>query len=290
MYVLRRNKLARWVFVIPAFFVFTYFIFFSVLQTMYYSLTKWNGLGTPEFRGLSNYIKLFSLSDFQIVIKNNLAGLVLALIIQLMLGLIFGYLIYRTRAGMRVFRSLSFLPVVMSGASVGLIFSLLFDGNLGPVNQLLRSLGLESLTRNWMSDGSLIFYVVLTPMIFQFIGQYILIFLAGMQGIPEEIIESAQIDGADSFRIFSRIVVPSQVDIILMCAVMITSGSFKAFEHSWVMTGGYSMRGAFLGVYMYVSTFQNSNFGRGSALAIIILLCSLTVTVILQRIARRYEY
>jgi raffinose/stachyose/melibiose transport system permease protein len=127
-------------------------------------------------------------------------------------------------------------------------------------------------------------------MIYQFIGQYIIIMLAGMQSIPEEIIESAQIDGANSFRVFTKIVVPSQVDIILMCAIMLTSGSFKAFEHSYVMTGGYSLRGAFLGVYMYITTFQANNFGRGSALAIIILLCSLFFTKILQRVARRFEY
>lgn len=290
MYVLRRHKWASRLFVLPALLVFGYFILYSVAQTLYYSFTKWSGLGDPSWLGLDNYIKLFGTTDFQMVLRNNMVGLVLALIIQLSLGLIFAYLIYRTGRGMRVFRSLSFLPVVMSAAAVGLIFSLLFDGNLGPVNQVLRQIGLESWTRNWMSDGNTIFYVVLTPMIYQFIGQYILIMLAGMQGIPEEIIESAQIDGANSFRIFTRIVVPSQVDIILMCAVMITSGSFRAFEHSWVMTGGYSMRGAFLGVYMYTSTFQRSNFGRGSALAIIILICSLTFTLILQRIAKRYEY
>lgn len=290
MHVLRRNTLARLLFVLPALLVFSYFIIYSVAQTVYYSMTKWSGMGEPTWRGLDNYFKLFTIEDFQIVIKNNLLGLVIALIIQLSLGLIFAYLIYRTTRGMRLFRSLSFLPVVMSGATVGLIFFLLFDGNLGPINQVLKMMGLSNWTRNWLSDGSTIFYVVLTPMIYQFIGQYILIMLAGMQGIPEEIIESAQIDGANSFRIFRSVVVPSQVDIILMCAVMITSGSFKAFEHSWVMTGGYSMRGAFLGVYMYTSTFQSSNFGRGSALAIIILLCSMFFTIVLQRIAKRYEY
>lgn len=290
MHVLRKSKRLNWLFFLPALLVFSFFILWSVVQTVYYSFTKWSGMGEATWRGLDNYTKLFANSDFQMVMRNNIMGLIIALVIQLSLGLIFAYLIYRTTRGMRIFRSLSFLPVVMSAAAVGLIFSLLFDGNLGPVNEILRAVGLESWTRNWMSDGDTIFYVVLTPMIFQFIGQYILIMLAGMQGIPEEIIESAQIDGANSFQIFRKVVVPSQVDIILMCAIMITSGSFKAFEHSWVMTGGYSMRGAFLGVFMYTSTFQSSNFGRGSALAVIILLCSLFFTLVLQRVAKRYEY
>lgn len=290
MHVLQKNKWIKILFAGPAFLIFTYFIIIATGQTVYYSFTKWKGLGSPSFQGIANYLKLFQTEDFYIVMRNNLVGLVLALIIQLGLGLIFAYLIYRTVRGMRIFRSLSFVPVVMSGAAVALMFSLIFDGNLGPLNQVLKSVGLEGWARNWLSDPDVIFYAILFPMIYQFIGQYIIIMLAGMQSIPEEIIESAQIDGANSFKVFTRIVVPSQVDIILMCAIMITSGSFKAFEHSYIMTGGYSLRGAFLGVYMYITTFQSNNFGRGSALAIIILLCSLFFTKILQRVARRFEY
>ena len=290
MHVLQKNKWMKLLFAGPAFLLFSYFIIFATGETLYYSFTKWKGLGSPAFQGWANYVKLFQSDDFYLVMRNNLVGLVLALIIQLGLGLIFAYLIYRTVKGMRLFRSLSFVPVVISGAAVALMFSLIFDGNLGPLNQVLRSVGLSSWTRNWLSDPEVIFYAVLFPMIYQYIGQYIIIMLAGMQSIPEEIIESAQIDGANSFHVFRKIVIPSQVDIILMCAVMITSGSFKAFEHSYIMTGGYSLRGAFLGVYMYITTFQANNFGRGSALAIIILLCSLVFTKVLQRIARRFEY
>lgn len=290
MHVLRRHKVAGFCFVLPAFLVFTYFTIIAIGKTIYYSLTKWKGLGEPSFIGFKNYVNLFQKDEFWIVMKNNILGLVIALVIQLACGLIFAYLIYRTRRGMRAFRALSFIPVIMSAASVSLIFVLIFNGNIGPLNTFLRSAGLESWTRNWLSDERTIFSAVLIPMIYQFIGQYVMIMLAGMQSIPEEILESAAIDGANSFQIFRKIVVPSQVDIILMCAIMITSGSFKAFEHSYVMTGGYNKRGAFLGTYMYSSTFQNSNFGRGSALAIVILVCSMVVTVILQRIAKRYEY
>jgi raffinose/stachyose/melibiose transport system permease protein len=290
MHVLRKHKLLNMLFVLPAFVLFSYFIIIAVMETVYYSLTKWKIPGTPTFKSFENYAKLIQLDDFWIVMRNNFVGLILALIIQLSLGLIFAYLLYRTVRGMRVYRSLSFVPVIMSGAAVALIFTLIFDGNLGPLNILLRQAGLESWTRNWMSDPALIFYVVLFPMIYQYIGSYIIIMLAGMQSIPEEIIESAQMDGATSFRVFTRIVIPSQVDIILMCAIMLTSGSFKAFEHSYIMTFGYSARGAFLGVYMYITSFNQNNFGRGSALAIIILALSLAFTLLWQRIAKRFEY
>ena len=290
MHVLRKHKLLTRLFVLPAFVLFTYFIVYAVIQTAYYSLTKWKIPGNATFTGFDNYARLVQLDDFWIVMRNNFLGLLLALIIQLSLGLIFAYLLYRTIRGMRIFRALAFVPVIMSGAAVALIFTLIFDGNLGPLNILLRQAGLDSWTRNWMSDPVLIFYVVLFPMIYQYIGSYIIILLAGMQSIPEEVFESAQMDGASSFKVFTKIVIPSQVDIILMCAIMITSGSFKAFEHSYIMTFGYSARGAFLGVYMYITSFNQNNFGRGSALAIIILVLSLGFTLLWQRIARKYEY
>ena len=151
MHVLQKNKWVKLLFAGPAFLLFSYFIIIATGQTVYYSFTKWKGLGEPVFRGWDNYIKLFQTEDFYIVMRNNLVGLVLALIIQLGLGLIFAYLIYRTVKGMRVFRSLSFVPVVMSGAAVALMFSLIFDGNLGPLNQVLKSIGLTSWTRNWLS-------------------------------------------------------------------------------------------------------------------------------------------
>ena len=290
MHVLRRHKLITWLFVLPAFLIFTYFVVYAVAQTAYFSLTRWRIPGSASFIGFDNYARLVQLEDFWIVMRNNFLGLMIALVIQLTLGLVFAYLLYRTKFGMRVYRSLAFVPVIMSGAAVALIFTLLFDGNLGPVNVLLRQAGLDNLARNWMSDPTLIFYVVLFPMIYQYIGSYIIIFLAGMQSISEEIIESAQIDGVNSFSVFTRIIIPSQVDIILMCAIMITSGSFKAFEHSYIMTFGYSARGAFLGVYMYITSFNQNNFGRGSALAIIILVLSLGFTLLWQRIAKKYEY
>lgn len=288
VYVLRRHKLASFLFVLPAFLLFSYFIIYAVGQTAYFSMTRWKIPGNPAFVGFQNYARLTELADFWIVMRNNFLGLVIALVVQLSLGLIFAYLLFRTSTGMRVFRSLIFVPVIMSGAAVALIFTLLFDGNLGPVNVLLRQAGLEKLTRNWMSDPVLIFYVVLLPMIYQYIGSYVIILLAGMQSISDEIIESAQIDGATSPKVFTKIIIPSQVDIILMCAIMITSGSFKAFEHSYIMTFGYSARGAFLGVYMYITSFNQNNFGRGSALAIIILVLSLAFTKLWQLIAKRY--
>jgi raffinose/stachyose/melibiose transport system permease protein len=159
------------------------------------------------------------------------------------------------------------------------------------VNSVLRLVGLDVLTRNWLSDKNVVFYTVLTPMIYQYIGLYVVILLAGMQSIPDEVIESAHIDGANSFRVFYNIVIPMQLDIILVCIIMITTGLLKAFEHSYIMTwGGPGVRSAFLGVYMYFKAFMHANFGRASTIAIVILIAALVFTTLFRKIVQKLNY
>ena len=291
MHVLKKHKWAPVILVGPSLAIFTYFVVVSIGYTVYYSLTKWNALTKPLFIGLKNYVDLVKSADFKIVMQNTVTGLVLALIIQVGLGLLFAYLIFRTRRAFRLYRALVFLPVVLSPAAVALMFTLVFNADVGPVNSILKSIGLASLTRNWLADKNVVFYAVLTPMIYQYIGLYVVILLAGMQSIPDDVIQSALIDGASSFRTFRSIVIPMQWDIIFICITMITSGSFKAFEHSYIMTwGGPGVRSAFLGVFMYNKTFLGAQFGVGSAIAMVIIVATLVITLVFRTITSRLDY
>lgn len=291
MHVLQKHRWAPLVLAGPSFAIYTYFVVVSIGYTVYYSLTKWNAISKPVFLGLKNYADLLKSADFRIVMENTVTGLVIALILQVGLGLLFAYLIFRTRHAFRLYRALVFLPVVLSPAAVALMFTLVFNADIGPVNAILKAVGLASLTRNWLADKNVVFYAVLTPMIWQFIGLYVVILLAGMQSIPDDVIQSATIDGASSFRTFRSIVIPMQWDIIFICVTMITSGSFKAFEHSYIMTwGGPGVRSAFLGVFMYNRTFLGAQFGVGTAIAMVILVATLLITLIFRSITRRLDY
>lgn len=291
MNILRKYKWAILVFVGPAFLIYGYFVIASIVQSIYYSLTKWNAISPAVFVGFKNFAFLLKNKDFAIVMRNTWTGLVLALIIQVGLGLLLSYLIYQTKIGYRAFRALAFLPVVLAPAAVALMFVLIFNSDVGPLNKILESVGLGALKRNWLSDKNIVFYSVLTPMIYQFIGLYVIILLAGMQSIPTEILESSAIDGASSFRTFRSIVVPMQWDIIFICVTLITSGSFKAFEHSYLMTwGGPGVRSAFLGVYMYMRTFIDANFGQGCAIGMVILFASLAITMVFRAVVRRLDF
>ena len=131
-------------------------------------------------------------------------------------------------------------------------------------------------------------YAVMAPQIWQYIGLYSTIFLGALQSVPEDVIESAEIDGAGDFVLFTRIIIPQIRNFIFIAMILCITGSLKSFDHSWVMTkGGPGVRSAYLGVYMYKTSFVNSDFGEGSAISVVIILMSLLFSVILNRIQSR---
>ncbi len=291
MQVYRKYRWAPFVLAGPSFIVYTYFVIVSIAFSVYYSLTRWNAISKPLFIGVKNYVTMMTSPSFGIVMQNTVIALVAALVIQVGAGLIFAYLIYRTARGFRTFRALVFLPVVLAPAAVSLMFTLIFNSDISPINRLLQDVGLGMLKRNWLSDKNVVLYSVLTPMIYQYIGLYVIILLAGIQSIPEEIIESSFVDGASSFRTFWSIVIPTQWDIIFICMILITTGTFKSFEQSYIMTwGGPGVRSMFIAVYMYFRTFVDANYGYGSAVAIVILFGSLFFTLVLRAVIRRFDY
>jgi len=291
MRLFRKNRWAPLILAGPSFIVYTYFVIVSILFSINYSLTKWNAISKPVYVGAKNYTTMLTNPDFGTVMQNTAIALIAALVIQVIFGLVFAYLIYRTRHGFRTFRALVFLPVVLSQAAVSLMFTLVFNSDISPINRILEAIGLGFFRHNWLSDPNIVLYTVLTPMIYQYIGLYVIIFLAGMQSIPEEIIESGFVDGASSFRVFWNIVIPTQWDIIFICTILITTGTFKSFEQSYIMTwGGPGVHSAFIAVYMYFRTFVDGNYGYGSAIAVFILLASLFITFVLNMITRRLDY
>ena len=172
-------------FLSPALILYMGLIILPILMSGYISLTKWNGVGIPEFVGLRNFNKIFHDLDYWTSFTNTLQAIVFSLLLQLPLGLIFAYLLSRIKLGYKFFRSIYFLPTVISPTAIGTMFLILFNGNLGPLNTFLRNVGLP--TRDWLSDPKTVLYAVMFPMIWQYIGHYVIIFLAGIQSIPEVI-------------------------------------------------------------------------------------------------------
>jgi raffinose/stachyose/melibiose transport system permease protein len=277
-------------FLAPAFITYTVFIIIPVINSIYYSFTKWNGGGTPKLLWLENYIRLIQDSNYWVVVKNTLTLTVFTVIFQISLGLIFGYLLYLTVRGFRFFRTVYFLPVVVSAVTIGIMFALFYNGDLGPINKALDAVGLSFLKRNWLSDTEIVLYSVIAPQVWQYIGLFAVIFLAGIRSIPAEIFESAKIDGASSGRIFFAIVIPLLTEFIGICTILAVTGSLKSFDHSWVISGGGpGNASSMIATLMYKRAFKDFQFGYASAITVTILVYAVTFTVFFKKFMSKYS-
>jgi raffinose/stachyose/melibiose transport system permease protein len=274
-------------FLTPVFLIYTVFVFVPMLLSLYYSTTEWNGVTDKVFIGLQNYKELFANKDFWVVFMNTMKLVVITLMVQIPMGLILAYLLYSKTKGMKIFRTIYFLPVVIAPVAIGLMFTLFYNSEIGIFNHILKIIGLESLQKNWLSDIHTLLYAVMAPQVWQYIGLYITIFLGALQSIPEELIESAQIDGANHINTFFHVILPQITEFTVICILLSVTGSLKSFDHSWIMTGGGpGIRSAYLGVLMYKTAFVNSDFGMGSAITIAIITVSLIITVVFNKLTK----
>lgn len=282
----RNKKIFSICFLSPAFILYTVFIILPILGTLYYSMTKWNMVTDAKFIGFDNFIYLYTRdSSFSTVLKNTFSCIAICLLFEIPLATIFAFLVYRVKRGFRFFQSVYFVPAVISSAVVGLMYSLLFNTELGPINDLLNVIGLGGLRQNWLSDPNIVLYTVIAPTVWQMIGYYLVIILAAMQSISEEVIESAIIDGANSIHLFFQIVVPLVKNIIQVCVVLCITGSLKYFDIPYMMTwGGPGVRSTFLSIYMYKQAFNENRFGRACAVSVNLAMIALIATVLVNLI------
>lgn len=276
-----RRKLFGIFFQFPSVFLYTVFLIFPAAASLYYALLKWDGISEKQFIGLGNFMDLFFQDRyFSTVLSNTVVSMLAGLMIQIPLALILAYMVFRTKRGFRFFQSAYFVPVVISATIIGLMFSLFFNPVFGPVNTLLKDMGLENMTQNWLSDPGVVLFSVILPGVWQYLGYYFIILLAAMQSISKEIIESAVIDGANTVQIFRKIVIPNIKGMMQVCIVINLTGSIKTFDIPYMMTqGGPGASSTFLSIYMYKEAFIDSSIGRGTAVAVCMLLLAIGVTV-----------
>lgn len=283
----RKGLIVIIVFLLPVFFIYTAFLFVPLVQTALYSLTEWNGITDKIFIGIDNYKELFKKnSEYWIAFQNTIKLVIISLVVQIPVGLILAYLLYTKTKGMKLFRTIFFLPVVIAPVAIALMFSLFYNGEIGIFNKILEMIGLGRFQTNWLSNTNTLLYAVMAPQVWQYIGLYVTIFLGALQSVPEELIESAEIDGAGKVKTFFHVVIPQIASFTNICIILCVTGSLKSFEHSWIMTaGGPGVRSAYLGVYMYKTAFVNSDFGTGSAITITIVGISLVITLLFNGIS-----
>ncbi|WP_182200189.1 carbohydrate ABC transporter permease [Paraliobacillus salinarum] len=275
---------------LPALLLYSFFVIIPIFWSSYYGFFEWSGLGDATFIGFQNYLEVVQSPIFWRSFKNNLIIVGASVLGQVPIALGLALLLRKSNMFQRFVRSAVFLPMVISTVVVGLIWGYIFDPELGVINAVLRSVGLESWTRAWLADPEVNMYAVAVPIIWNYIGPYLIIFIAAIQNIPGEIEEAALLDGATGWRKLVYIILPNMWGTIKVVIILCISGSLKAFDQVFVMTGGGPAQSTeILATYMYNNTFLVYRYGFGSAISTMIIILSLILILISQVLMRRKD-
>ncbi|MGD9496269.1 MAG: carbohydrate ABC transporter permease [Armatimonadota bacterium] len=288
---MRHRPLTAWLLVLPAAAVFAFYITWPLLHTCWLSLYSWSALSPVRtWQGLGNYATLARDPVLRTALVNNGLWIVLSLVTQLPLAMLLAVGIGSALRRHRLLRTVFFSPLIVPAVAVGLIWSLFYDPNFGALNAMLEGLGLQRLTAGWLGDPALATLCIIAVSSWRYTGFHMMILLAGLQAIPDEMYEAARIDGASGWRTFRHITLPLMRRIVLVDALLITVGSVKIFDLIWVMTeGGPNHASEVLATYMYRSAFADDRMGYAAAIATVMLVLTLVATVIYLRLTRGGE-
>jgi raffinose/stachyose/melibiose transport system permease protein len=279
-----RNKKAICVFVLPTMVVFTVAVMLPILMSVWYSLLEWDGIGKGSFVGFENYIRLFQDSRMVNSIGRSLLFVLLSVLIQLPISLMFALLLGSSVRGEGIYRTVYFIPVVISSTVIGQLWIKIYNTDYGIINTFLRSAGLGGFAQDWLGQESTALICAFIPILWQYVGYHMLILYAGAKSISPDIYEAAKIDGSTGLRTVFKITLPLMVPIMKVSLTLSVIGALKVFDMIYVLTGG----GPFFSTevpstYMYSSIFQSFHYGYGSAIALFIILECLILTAVIDR-------
>jgi ABC-type sugar transport systems, permease components len=271
---------------------FLYFLYILIVPlgtSVYYSLTKWKGVGNPNFIGLKNYVNLIHDKNFWLVTGNTFILSILCVIGQVGIALIIAFLMTIRRLSFKPFhRAVIFFPVVMAPIVVGYVWRFIYSSNYGLLNSFLTAIGKASWIKNWLGDPGIVLRSVSVPVIWQYIGLYMILLMSAISAVPQEVYECAEIDGATGVKKSIYITLPLIWDTLKICIILCASGTMKIYDHIVALTsGGPGKASSSLALYCYDYTFKYGNFGMGAAVAVSILIFAVGISIIIQLIMGR---
>nr|WP_317283987.1 sugar ABC transporter permease [uncultured Sellimonas sp.] len=264
---------------------FAFAVLLPIINALRYSFFEWSG-GPMKFIGLDNYKTLLHDEVFRLALKNNLIIVVISVIGQIGIALIMAALLSSRMMKLKNFhRTVIFFPVLLSAVVVGFIWTLMYNSNYGFLNAILRAVGLDDLIFPYLDDPNRVLYSLIVPIIWQFIGLYMVILNSGMSNIGKEIYEMAEIDGATGAKKMFYITLPLIKPTLMAALIMCISGNMKVFSQIQVMTnGGPGNASMVMALYAYKRSFTMNEIGYGSAISIAILIISLILIAITRLI------
>lgn len=270
--------------VVPAGAFFLAFALGPMIIAAILSFYRWDGISAPDFAGLSLWTEVLTDPVTHNAIWLTIQVMVLSWLIQTPISMLLGVFLAGRQRYRAVFGVFFFLPLLFSAVAIGLIWSSAILGNDGALNTLLRSLGLSGLAHSWLGQPGTALYAVIAVIAWQFIPFHTLLYQAGTRQIPQVLYEAARIDGAGSVQQFFRITLPQLKYTVITSTVLVLTGSLTYFDVVFVMTGGgpgFATR--ILPLHMYHSAFQGASFGYGSAVAVLLAVVGVTLSILVLR-------
>ncbi|MFZ0544472.1 MAG: sugar ABC transporter permease [Candidatus Promineifilaceae bacterium] len=280
-----RENLTAYVYVLPALIIYGVFFLYPAFRLILLSLQKWDGLKEPTFVGLGNYDALLHDPVFWKAFLNNSAWMLAAVIIPVFFGLMLAILLSRSPLhGRTLFRTIYFLPQVISSVVVAIIWNWIYNPSYGALNELLGFLGLESLQKGWLGDSGLALPAVFIAWSWVHYGFTMVIFIAALQSIDEVYFDAAKVDGANRWQQFRHVLVPF-ISAPLSTVVLVTAiSSFQVFDLVFIMTsGGPANATMVLPVFMLDNAFKFNKVGYGASIAVTLGLFIIVMSILFLR-------
>ncbi|RHP35810.1 sugar ABC transporter permease [Lachnotalea sp. AF33-28] len=279
--------------VVPTFLLFATFVLYPMLSSFAMSFTDWSGMGKNyKFIGLNNYRKLIGDRTVRIALKNNLILLVFVPLVTISLSLLFASLLSGKKIReKKLYRILFFFPNVIAISVTSILWSFIYHPSVGIINGFLKAVGADFLVHTWLGESGTVVLAIGVTMIWQAVGYYMILFIAAMEGVPVDLYEAADLEGAGTLQKFFRITLPLIRNVLNVAIIFNIIAVFNgSFTFTRIMTnGGPDNKSMVLSLYMYDQAFGNGNFGYAMAVGVVILCITLVLSLINNRLSGKND-
>lgn len=286
----RKKALVAYSFILPNLIGFFVFTFVPIVFSLFLSFCEYNAGNTLKFIGLKNFVTMFTKdSSFWIALKNTVYYTVVTVPVTIVISLFLAILMNKKIKGRVFFRSVFFFPYVASLVAVAVVWMALFNPERGPINSLLYYVFHVTNPPRWAASQTWALPTIIGLTVWKSMGYYMIVFLAGLQGVPGELYEAASLDGANEWQKFRNITWPCITPTTFYVLMMLMVSTFKSYDIMYITTqGGPGEATKVLAYHIYNSAFVNSKFGYASAISMVLFAIVMTVTLIQFRVEKRF--
>ena len=283
-----KESIPAYLLILPTLVIFVIFLFIPFGNAFRISLYKYKGYGElTKYVGLKNYIDVLQDDQFYRAFGNTFKLIGCDLIFSITIGFLLAYILFRGIRFKRFFNTALFIPYLISMVVVGCIWRIIYDPTIGPLNQILEAIGLESLAQPWLSQITTALPSIIVTWIWRTIPFNMLICYANIMTLPKDQLEAAEMDGATQFQRLRYIIIPHMIPTFITLGILTVTNDLRAFDLVWVMTqGGPGGASDVLTSYVYSKAFSSQKFGPATAASIIMMVVMIGITIILQIIQK----